>query len=154
MTVKNKLKIGIVGCGVIADVHAQAIKESRNTTLISAFSRSENNASSFGKKFNIPWNTDWEQFITDPDLDAVSICTPSGNHLDYGEKAARAGLHVIVEKPIEVTLERARNLMDVCKKEGVFLAVISKVVLCLRSNTSNDSLITTSSEKYLWATLM
>ncbi len=124
MTVKNKLKIGIVGCGVIADVHAQAIKESRNTKLISAFSRNEKNASSFGEKFKIPWNTDWEQFITDPDLDVVSICTPSGNHLDYGEKAARAGKHVIVEKPIEVTLERARNLIDVCKEEGVHLAVI------------------------------
>lgn len=124
MTVKNKLKIGIVGCGVIADVHAQAIRESRSTELVSAFSRSEKNAHSFGGTYKIPWNTDWEQFISDPNIDAVSICTPSGNHLDYGEKAARTGKHVIVEKPIEVTLERAKRLINVCKEMDVQLAVI------------------------------
>ena len=124
MTVKNKLRIGIVGCGVIADIQAQAIRKSRNTELVSAFSRSKKNAHSFGEKYKIPRSTDWEQFISDPDMDAVSICTPNGNHLDYGEKAARAGKHVIVEKPIEVTLKRAKRLIDVCKGEGVQLAVI------------------------------
>jgi predicted dehydrogenase len=124
MTEKNKLRIGIVGCGVIADVHAQAISQSQNAELVSAFSRSEIKANSFGKKYRIKWTTDWERFISDPDIHAVSICTPSGNHLDYGESAAIAGKHVIVEKPIEVTLERARRLIDVCKEEKVQLAVI------------------------------
>ncbi|MEN8193269.1 MAG: Gfo/Idh/MocA family oxidoreductase [Bacteroidota bacterium] len=121
---KNKLKIGIVGCGVIADIHAQAIMESQNTELVSAFSRNEKNASTFGEKYKIKWESDWEQFISNPDIDAVSICTPSGNHLDYGEKAAKAGKHVVVEKPIEVTLERAKQLINICKEEGVQLAVI------------------------------
>jgi len=124
MIVTNKLKIGVVGCGVIADIHAQAIMESQNTKLVSAFSRSEKNASLFGEKYKIKWDTNWEQFISDPEIDAVSICTPSGNHLDYGEKAARARKHVIVEKPIEVTLERAQRLINVCKDEDVQLAVI------------------------------
>jgi predicted dehydrogenase len=100
------------------------MKTSRNTTLVSAYSRSEKNASSFGERHKIPWSTDWERFISDPGMDAVSICTPNGNHLDYGEKAARAGKHVIVEKPIEVTLPRANRLIDVCREEGVQLAVI------------------------------
>ncbi len=124
MTVKKKLRIGIIGCGVIADVHAQAIRESNNTVLAAAFSRSEKNARPFGERHGISWYTDWENFISEADLDAVSICTPSGNHLDYGEKAARTGKHVIVEKPIEVTLQRARRLIDVCRQEGVQLAVI------------------------------
>jgi len=120
----SKLKIGIVGCGVIADVHAQAIQKSQYTELASAFSRSEENARSFGGKYGVSWHTDWDQFIADPDINAVSICTPSGNHLDYGVKAARAGKHVIVEKPIEVTLDRANRLIDICKEEDVQLAVI------------------------------
>jgi predicted dehydrogenase len=84
MTVINKLKIGIVGCGVIADVHAQAIRESNNAELVSAFSRSGKKADAFGGKYNIQGVTDWEKFISDPNINTVSICTPSGNHLDYG----------------------------------------------------------------------
>ena len=121
---KNRLKVGIVGCGVIADIHAKAILKSKNVELVSAFSRSEKNARSFGDKFKIKWNTNWEEFINDPQIDAVSICTPSGNHLDYGEKAAKAGKHVIVEKPIEITIKRARRLIEVCNEENVHLAVI------------------------------
>ena len=119
-----KLKIGIVGCGTIASIHAQAIQESQNLELISVFSRSENNASAMGSKFNVRRHTDWNSFIADPELDAISICTPSGNHLDYGEMAAQSGKHVIVEKPIEVTMERAKRLIRVCEENKVALAVI------------------------------
>jgi UDP-N-acetyl-2-amino-2-deoxyglucuronate dehydrogenase len=119
-----RLKIGIVGCGTIASIHAQAIQESEILELISVFSRNEQRASSVGTRFNVKWQTDWNTFITDPALDAVSICTPSGNHLDYGEKAAQSGKHVIVEKPIEVTLERAQRLIRVCEENKVALAVI------------------------------
>lgn len=119
-----KLKIGIVGCGTIASIHAQAIQESRKLELISVFSRAENRARAMGEKVNVSWYTDWNAFISDPELDAVSICTPSGNHLDYGEKAAQSGKHVIVEKPIEVTMERAKRLIRVCEENKVALAVI------------------------------
>ncbi len=120
----KKLKIGIVGCGTIAHVHAEAIHKSNNAELHSLFSRSEKNVKKCGEKFGVKWNTDWEQFISDSDLDIVSICTPSGNHLNYGEKAAEAGKHVIVEKPIEVTLKRANTLIEKCKNNNVQLAVI------------------------------
>ena len=120
----NKLKIGIVGLGNIADIHAQAIKETSNAELISAYSSSEDKAGAFADKYSINGFSDWDKFINDPNLDAVSICTPNGTHLDFGEKAAKAGKHVIVEKPIEVTLERARKLIDVCRENDVQLAVI------------------------------
>ena len=119
-----KLRIGIVGCGAISDIHAQAIQQSENAELISVFSRSEKNACRVGEKYKTKWSTDWNEFISDPDLDAVSICTPNGNHLDYGKKAAEVGKHVILEKPIEVTLKRAKELIDVCNKNNVQLAVI------------------------------
>ncbi len=120
----KKLKIGIVGCGTIADIHALAINESSNALLVSAFSRNKKNAKQFGEKYQITWFTDWDLFISDNELDAVSICTPNGTHLDYGKKAAEANKHIILEKPIEVTLARARALITVCKKNKVQLAVI------------------------------
>lgn len=120
----EKLKIGIVGCGAIADIHAQAIKQSDKLELISVFSRTQNKAQIIGERYEVPWHTDWDSFITDPKLDAVSICTPNGNHLDYGEKSARSGKHVIVEKPIEVSMERANLLIQVCEENRVALAVI------------------------------
>ena len=120
----KKLKIGIVGLGNIADIHAQAIKEAYNTELISAYSSSGEKAASFAEKYGIAGFSNWDKFISDANLEAVSICTPNGTHLDFGEKAAKAGKHVIVEKPIEVTLERARKLIDVCRENNVRLAVI------------------------------
>lgn len=121
---KKKIKIGIVGCGTIAGIHAQAIRNSQNCELHSVYSRSGENAKRCGEKYNVKWDTDWASFISDKELDAVSVCTPSGNHLDYGEKAADAGKHVIIEKPIEVTLKRARALIEKCNKNRVKLTVI------------------------------
>ena len=120
----SNLKIGIVGIGNIAGIHAQAINESENCRLVSVFSRNKENVSSFSEKYNITGYTNWEEFISQPGLDAVAICTPNGTHLDYGKKAAGAKKHVIVEKPIEVTIERAKELVAVCKKNNVQLAVI------------------------------
>jgi len=120
----KKFKIGIIGIGTIADVHAQAIQASKNMELLSAFSRNPEKAIAFTKKYDIQCFTDWNKFIEDPELDAVSICTPNGTHLDYGEKAAVAKKHVIVEKPIEVTLERAQKLIDQCNNNDVQLAII------------------------------
>lgn len=121
---KKELSIGIVGCGSIADIHAMAIQQSKNAVLVSAFSRTLINAQNFGEKFNIQWFTDWNEFISDPDLDAVAICTPNGTHLDYGKKVAFSKKHLIIEKPIEVTLERAKELIEICKENQVQLAII------------------------------
>ncbi len=121
---KGTTGIGIVGCGIIANIHAAAIQEMAEGKLVSAFSRNREKAGLFAGKYNVKGYTDWEQFINDPNLHAVIICTPNGTHLDYGRKAARAGRHVIVEKPIEVTISRARELIDSCASSKVSLAVI------------------------------
>ncbi len=120
----KKLKIGIIGCGTIADIHADAITQSKNAKFHSVFSRNEEKVKKCAENYGVHPCSDWNEFISDNDLDAVSICTPSGTHLDYGEKAAKEGKHVIVEKPIEVTLQRAKTLISECKINNVKLAVI------------------------------
>lgn len=120
----KKLRIGIVGIGNISGVHAQAIQASEKLELVSVFSSSKEKSNSFAEEYKINGYTNWEYFIYDTNLDAVSICTPNGTHLDFGEKAALAKKHVIIEKPIEVTLDRARKLITICKDNGVHLAII------------------------------
>ena len=124
MIAKDKLGISLVGCGIISEIQAAAIKQSQNARLISVYSRNPENARRVGEKFDVPWSSNWENFIENKNMDLVSICTPSGNHLDYGKLAAMGGKHVVVEKPIEVTLERGKQLIDVCKANGIKLAVI------------------------------
>jgi predicted dehydrogenase len=113
-----------VGCGTIADTHAEAIAETEYGRLISAFSRTESNLATFCNKFEVKGYSDYQKFLADGDLNVVVVCTPSGTHLDYGEKAAEAGKHLIIEKPIEVSLDRARRLIDCCQANRVKLAVI------------------------------
>lgn len=120
----KELAIGIIGCGNISDVQAQAITESANGKLISAYSRTEANLKRITNKYDINGFSSLKEFLNDDALDAVSICTPSGTHLDYAVQAAEAGKHVIIEKPIEVTLERAKQIIKVCDKNNVRLAVI------------------------------
>lgn len=139
MVKKSKFKIGIVGAGNIAKVHARAIQASSNSKLHSVYSRTGKNAQGLADEHGIAGHTNWNSFISDPKLDAVSICSPSGNHLDYGEMAARAGKHVIVEKPIEVTLERARQFIRACQDNQVALAVIyqSRWILAIEELKKN-----------------
>ena len=118
------LGVGIVGCGTISTVHAEALQTGKDVDLVAVYSRNPENAARLADQFGVKHYSDWDSFMADPGLDAVSICTPSGTHLDYGRDAAAAGKHVIVEKPIEVTLERARELINACEQNQVALAVI------------------------------
>lgn len=120
----QKFGIGIVGCGNISNTHAEAIINSERGRLIAAHSRTDSKLNAFCEKYDISGSISYEEFLANPDLDIVSICTPSGTHLDYGQQAAEEGKHVVVEKPIEVTVKRGRLLMDSCDANGVDLAVI------------------------------
>ncbi|MEX0779433.1 MAG: Gfo/Idh/MocA family oxidoreductase [Balneolales bacterium] len=124
MTSKEEFGIGIVGCGTISKIHAEAINSSQHGKLTAAYSSNKEKVDTFCEKHGGKGYTDYEKFLSDSELDAVVICTPSGTHLEYGVSAAQAKKHVIVEKPIEVSLERGRRLIEECKKNQVELAVI------------------------------
>ena len=120
----KKLGIGIVGCGVISYQHAESILDVKNADLVAASSRTEQNRNKFSDRFKIPVSAEFEEMLERDDVHAVSICTPSGTHLEYGMRAAEAGKHVIVEKPIEVSVDRGQKLVRKCENNGVKLAVI------------------------------
>ena len=114
---------GVVGLGVIADFHARAIQDMRSGHLACLFSYSGSAdakalAQRSGAKLYVG---DYKAFLEHPGLDAVVIATPSGAHLEPAVAAAKAGKHVMCEKPLEITLERCSQMIRACKRAGVQL---------------------------------
>ncbi len=120
----DRLGFGVIGCGNIAPVHAQAVLDAPRAALRGFLGRSPARAEALGRRFGVPWSVDAAEFLRRSDFAAVLIGTPSGTHAELGIRAAEAGKHVLVEKPIEVTLEKARALIAACRQNGVKLGVI------------------------------
>ena len=121
---EKNYKIGIIGTGAIALKHAQAIGSVANAELIGLFNPTPSSAAKAQGKFSVPIFSDWEEFVNLPGLEIVCICTPSGMHLEPALKAIEAGKHVFVEKPIEVTLDRADLMIQTAEAKKVKLGVV------------------------------
>ena len=125
MAKKGGPGFGIVGCGMIAEFHANAIREMKGGHLVAVLDTlAPKSAERVGKKFGCAWYTDRKEFLAHPGLDVVAIATPSGAHLEPTLAAAKAGKHVICEKPLEITLERCDRMIAACRKSRVVLAGI------------------------------
>lgn len=114
---------GIVGCGMIAGFHAKAVKEAGGK-LVACFDALPESAARFAEANGCKAYSDLKAMLADPGVQIVTICTPSGAHLDPALAAAEAGKHLIVEKPLEITLERCDNIIAACEKNGVLLATV------------------------------
>jgi len=118
--------VAIVGCGMIARFHAKALAEVADTRLVALVSRS----TASGKKMaaelrlNCDITTDLAPVLSRRDVHIVIICTPSGAHMEPAVAAANAGKHVVVEKPLEITLERCDAILAACTRNGVQLCTI------------------------------
>ena len=120
----KQIGFGIVGGGMIGKVHAQAISAIAGAFVAAVYGRNEARANELASQYDATAYTDYAAFLAHPGLDIVNVCSPSGLHLDHGQAAAEAGKHVLVEKPIEITLERTDVLIAACEKAGVKLGVI------------------------------
>ncbi|HWR44276.1 Gfo/Idh/MocA family oxidoreductase [Sporomusa sp.] len=120
----SQVKFAIVGTGSIVPIHAQAISRIDDASLVAICGKNAAKAQEFATNFNCDWYNDYQEMLKRTDIDAVSICTPSGLHAELGIEAALAGKHVVIEKPIDITLEKADALIKTCQKQGVRLGVI------------------------------
>ena len=120
----NEVAFGIVGPGMIGKVHAEAIQAIPNARLVAVCGRNATKTNEFATRFGATSYTDYEQFLAHPGLQVINLCTPSGQHAEEGSAAARAGKHVLTEKPIETTLAKADALIAACDTAGVRLGVI------------------------------
>jgi len=117
---------GIVGCGMIAEFHTRAINEIKNARVVAAYSRSPASAQKIAGMAKGDCRTyhELDAMLADPDLDIVCICTPSGVHAEPAVRAALAGKHVVVEKPLEITLPRCDAIIEACDAAGTRLCTI------------------------------
>lgn len=120
------LRFAIIGCGGIGQTHAKVIKAMENVRLVAVSSRKKERVDAFAKKFECNSYTDYNEMLAREDIDVVIICSPSGTHAEIGAAAAIAGKHVMVEKPIDISLESADKLIKICKEKGVKLSCISQ----------------------------
>jgi predicted dehydrogenase len=120
-----RLHIGIVGLGMAVTPHAKALMDLRDEVEVRfAFSPSATRRAAFAGRFPFPLADDLETILRDPDVDAVLVLSPANTHLDIARRAASAGKHVLLEKPIEITTARAEELVTICRAAGVTLGIV------------------------------
>ncbi len=120
----KELGFAIIGCGVISPFHARAIQEIKGVKLVIVCDAVEKSAEKTGKEFGVKWTSNLDEVLSNSDVDIVNICTPSGLHRDIAIKAAKAGKHLIVEKPLEITLPKCDEIIKAARENKVKLAVI------------------------------
>jgi predicted dehydrogenase len=116
------MNFGIVGTGMIADFHARAIGEMEGSRIVACVDTLPARAEAFAARHGCVGFSDMEAFLAQPGLEIVNVCTPSGTHLEPALAAAGAGKHLIVEKPLEVSLERCDAMIEACDRAGVLLS--------------------------------
>jgi len=118
------LGFGIIGCGLISKFHARAIREVPDARLVACYDVVKESAERLASEFGCKAYHDLDAFLSDPELHVVTVATPSGAHMEPAVAAAQAGKHVIVEKPLEITLERCDAIIRACEEAKVVLSTI------------------------------
>jgi len=118
----ERLKLGIVGLGM--GMHrARELENDPDAVMVAACDLDEEKLRQVGEKYGVKTTTDYDHLLADPEVEAVYIATPSGMHADMAIAAARAGKHLLVEKPLDADLAAAERLVKEARRAGVKLAV-------------------------------
>jgi predicted dehydrogenase len=114
--------IGIIGSQFIAELHLEAFRQAPNAKVVAVASPTEAHVKAFAKKHHIPkWYTDYRELLQHNEVQVVSLCLPNDLHCSVTKAAAKAGKHVICEKPLCMNLAEADQMIAACKKAGVKL---------------------------------
>jgi predicted dehydrogenase len=118
--------LGLVGCGVIAETYAAALAGIDDARLVAVTDIKPGRGERFAAAHAVAHDSALEALLARDEVDVVCVCVPSGMHAEVGLAAARAGKHLVVEKPIDITLDAARRLIDGAAAAGASLNVISQ----------------------------
>ena len=118
------MRFGIIGCGRIAPRHAQSFQQVAETQLVAVADIKPTRAQHFAHEYSADAFVDYHELLARPDIDAISVCVPSGLHAQVAIDAMHAGKHVLVEKPIAITLADADRMIAVSKSSGRTLGVV------------------------------
>jgi UDP-N-acetyl-2-amino-2-deoxyglucuronate dehydrogenase len=121
----DRARIAIIGLGMAVRPHARSLLDlSDRVEVAYAFSRSEERRSAFAATFPFPLTGDLDRILKDASVQAVMLLTPPNTHLELVEAFARAGKHILLEKPLERSSERALRLVEAAEAAGVTLGVV------------------------------
>jgi UDP-N-acetyl-2-amino-2-deoxyglucuronate dehydrogenase len=124
-TVMTRHRIAMIGLGMAISPHAKSVLDLQDQVEVAyAFSRSEARRRAFAERFDFPVTGDLDRVLDDPAVDAVMILTPPNTHLELVERFAAAGKHILLEKPLERSTERALRLVEAAEGAGVQLGVV------------------------------
>lgn len=115
--------VGILGGGNISETHARAAHETDGVDVAAIYGQNQEKAARLSERFGGKVCRSLQELLEHKPLDVVMIGSPSGLHAEHGIAAARSGLHVLVEKPLDITTERADALISECERAGVKLGV-------------------------------
>lgn len=116
----------IVGAGAISTQHVEAIRATNGARVAGVCGRSADRAEASGKRWDVPWSTDIHEALAWQGVDAAVICTPSGLHAEHALAALHAGKHVLIEKPITLSLADADQIIAAGQRLGLVVSTISQ----------------------------
>lgn len=118
----EKVRIGVIGCGLWGACHIEAYRGLPHVELVAVADLAPGRAEQIAKTFNIPhWFNSYEDLCKLEELDAVSIVTPESEHLKPVQAAAKAGKHILVEKPISRSVSEAEKMLTIAREANVIL---------------------------------
>ena len=118
----DPIGIGIIGSQFIAELHAEAFQRVTGADVVAVASPTATHAKTFAEKHQIPrWFTDYQELLRQDEVQIVSLCLPNDLHCQATVHAARAGRHVICEKPLCLNLQEAEQMITACQEAGVQL---------------------------------
>ena len=120
-----KHKVAMLGLGMAVTPHAQSLIDlGDRAEVVAAWSRSAPRRENFAARFPFPLSENLDRVFADPDIDIVAVLTPPASHLDLVRRAAAAGKHVLLEKPLDISTARAEVMADAAERAGVTVAVM------------------------------
>jgi UDP-N-acetyl-2-amino-2-deoxyglucuronate dehydrogenase len=121
----TKRRIAVIGAGMASPPHAQSLLDLADRVEVAGvFSRERDKLDRFAARFAFPVTDALEPLFADRSIEAVLVLTPPATHLEVVERAAAAGKHVLLEKPVEVTAERASRLVEAAERAGITLGLV------------------------------
>jgi len=123
---RRAFSVGVVGCGRISESHFDAIAKVDGLSLGAVCDNDETRAKAVGIERGVPSFASVDQMVKEAKIDVVAVCTPSGLHPEHGIIAAKAGKHVISEKPMALSLDAADKLIAACDDARVKLFVVKQ----------------------------
>jgi UDP-N-acetyl-2-amino-2-deoxyglucuronate dehydrogenase len=126
MSADKIIRFGLVGTGGISTQHIEAIRATDGAQLVAVSSTSADRARAVGDRWGVPWTIDRDELLSRGDIDVVAVTTPSGFHAEVALAALRHDKHVIVEKPIALSVADADLLIEEGRRRGRWVAAISQ----------------------------